>query len=156
MINSFDGQYHFLSNFFPAPIEYEGVVWPTSEHLYQAAKTLNVDEITDILSNPKPGVAKRKGQCVTKRDTWETDKFLLMVRIVGLKFAQNENLSKLLIETGDEWLVEGNTWHDNLWGDCYCEKCKSKIGKNLLGTILMNTRLLAKGGLIETEFDIWY
>lgn len=43
MIDSFRGQYRFLSNFFPALCNYEGIVYPTVEHGYQAAKTLNLD-----------------------------------------------------------------------------------------------------------------
>ena len=37
-INSFRGQYGFLSNFHPAKTVFEGVEYPTSEHAFQAAK----------------------------------------------------------------------------------------------------------------------
>jgi len=40
MINEFQGQYRFLSNFWflPNGIEYEGKIYKTVEHAYQAAK----------------------------------------------------------------------------------------------------------------------
>ena len=37
-------------------------------------------------------------------------------------------------------LIEGNTWHDNYWGDCSCNRCKSKSGENMLGILLMELR----------------
>ena len=42
-IESFHDEYRFLSNFWPVLIDYEGIVYPTSEHAFQAAKTL-IDE----------------------------------------------------------------------------------------------------------------
>lgn len=44
MIERFDGMYKFLSNFYMTPIEYEGLVYPSSEHAFQAAKTLSEKE----------------------------------------------------------------------------------------------------------------
>lgn len=40
----------------------------------------------------------------------------------------------MLLKTGDEELVEGNTWGDTFWG-----VCKGK-GRNELGKILMKVR----------------
>ena len=60
---------------------------------------------------------------------------------IGLskKFA-DEHLADLLLETGDEYLEEGTTWHDNEWGNCSCPKCKNIEGKNILGQLLMKVR----------------
>jgi len=60
--------------------------------------------------------------------------------IVKLKFAQNPDLRKKLLATGTEELVEGNTWHDNYWGDCSCPECKNIKGRNQLGITLMRVR----------------
>jgi predicted NAD-dependent protein-ADP-ribosyltransferase YbiA (DUF1768 family) len=62
----------------------------------------------------------------------------VMKAVVRMKFLQNPELLKQLKETGDEELIEGNTWHDNFWGICYCGKCKK--GLNTLGKILMEVR----------------
>lgn len=40
-IFTFAGPYRFLSNFYPAPFVWDDILWPTSEHAYQAAKTLD-------------------------------------------------------------------------------------------------------------------
>ena len=66
----------------------------------------------------------------------------IMHDIVLAKFTQNPDLKAKLIATCDEYLLEGNTWHDNYWGVCLCNgsKCLDKVGKNKLGLILMQVR----------------
>jgi hypothetical protein len=41
--NSFHNEYRFLSNFYPAEVSFEGLVFPTVEHAYVAAKTTDID-----------------------------------------------------------------------------------------------------------------
>jgi predicted NAD-dependent protein-ADP-ribosyltransferase YbiA (DUF1768 family) len=43
-IDSFRGDHAFLSNFFESPIKFEGDVYPTVEHAFQAAKTFDAEE----------------------------------------------------------------------------------------------------------------
>src|SRR6185369_8674281 len=43
-ILEFQGDNRFLSNFFPAEVIYEGITYPTAEHAYQAAKTLDPEQ----------------------------------------------------------------------------------------------------------------
>jgi len=54
----------------------------------------------------------------------------------------------MLLATLDAELIEGNAWHDNFWGDCFCEKCRDIEGLNVLGNILMRIRE-------ELQFDEW-
>lgn len=44
MISEFKGESRFLSNFFAVPIMYEGVEYPSVEHAFQAAKSLDPEE----------------------------------------------------------------------------------------------------------------
>ena len=60
--------------------------------------------------------------------------------ILRAKFAVPELAEKLLKDTRDRYIEEGNNWHDNYWGNCSCEKCEKIIGKNMLGKILMRIR----------------
>lgn len=39
MIATLDGKYAFLSNFFPSPITFDGITFPTVENWFQAWKT---------------------------------------------------------------------------------------------------------------------
>lgn len=137
-IDEFEGKYRFLSNFFPCVIEYEGITYPSTEHAYQAAKTLNQEHRQMIADMPTPGKAKKAGQIVEVREDWNEIKFWIMYDICKLKFIQPEFEEKLL-STGNVELIEGNYWHDNVWGVCTCSNCPGE-GTNLLGKVLMRIR----------------
>ena len=58
-------------------------------------------------------------------------------------------LAEKLLATGDEEVVEGNTWHDRYWGRCKCVKHEGEC-LNWLGRILMRVRAdLRKGDNTE-------
>lgn len=145
MISEFDKEWAFLSNFYWSEIEFEGITYPTNEHFFQAMKTLDINERRAIANALTPGKAKRMGRRVTLRSDWEEVKEEVMFLGLCLKFADDQ-LADWLLETGDEELVEGTTWHDNEWGNCTCEKCKNIPGKNKLGKLLMKVR-----GMIKEE-----
>lgn len=135
MIASFKGEYSFLSNFFPAPV----FGFPTVEHYYQAAKSMDPEHHRAILATPYPGRAKRLGRRVGLRPDWEDVKFKVMERGLREKFKISE-MKKALLATGDAELLEGNVWHDNEFGNCWCPKCREIPGKNMLGKLLMRIR----------------
>lgn len=139
MINCFDGKWAFLSNFYWNEIEFEGITYPTNEHFFQAMKTLDIGERQKIANCLTPGQAKRMGRQVALRSDWEEVKEDIMFLGLCLKFA-DEQLADWLVETGDEPLEEGTTWHDNEWGNCSCPKCRNIEGKNKLGKLLMKVR----------------
>lgn len=145
MIKFFEGKYAFLSNFYESPFEYEGVVYPTNEHFFQAMKTLDLEERKKIAAAKTPRKAKRLGRKVSLRPDWEEVKVGVMSLGLSLKFAIPE-LREALLATGDAELEEGNTWHDNIWGVCCCNECRCK-GKNLLGNLLMTRRAIIRGEL---------
>lgn len=134
MIDSFRGQYRFLSNFYPCRISLWGRTFPNSEIPYQAAKAATGAWYEKICNASTPGDAKRLGRLVPLRPDWDEVRLAFMEEIVFQKFDQNEDLKKLLLDTGDEELVEGNTWRDYFWGVCNGQ------GENNLGKILMKVR----------------
>ena len=134
-IDSFRGEYFFLSNFFPVEVTYEGLTFQNNEAAFQAQKTLNPQEkkaFTDL----DPKAAKHRGRHVLLRADWEDVKDGIMEEIVRAKFTQNPKLGELLISTGGAELIEGNTWNDCYWG----VDIRSGRGKNHLGKILMKVR----------------
>lgn len=139
MIKAFTDSYFFLSNFYNSPVEFEGLVYQNTEAAFQSIKVINKEDRKDFC-NLNPSQAKLKGRRINLRPDWEEVKDIYMYRIVKNKFLQNPKLKNLLIKTGDEELEEGNTWHDNYWGNCYCSRCKNILGKNKLGIILMQVR----------------
>ena len=146
MIDKFEGDYAFLSNFFYSPITIEGKRYLTVENYFQSMKAANPEDAEEIRLAPKPGESKRLGRhCVIRKD-WEDIKEDIMYKGVKAKFMQNPNLRTALEKTEDAWLEEGNTWHDNTWGVCRCIKCQDKMAYNKLGKILMRVRKELKEG----------
>jgi ribA/ribD-fused uncharacterized protein len=133
-ITSFSGDHAFLSNFYPAPAPYEGIVFPTSEHAFQAAKTLDMAERRRLANLATPAQAKRAGRRVVLRSDWQQVKIAIMTAIVRAKFQHNPELAQKLAATADAELVEGNRHHDRFWGVC------GGVGQNWLGRILMQVR----------------
>lgn len=145
MIKFFEGKHSFLSNFWIVPIEFEGHSYASTEHAYIAAKSLNEMFRSLIRKIPKPGKAKRESKKLLKefggeREDWKKINLVLMYELDFQKFSKYYNLKRLLLDTGDEYLEEGNYWHDNFYGNCYCPKCADIKGENHLGKILMKVR----------------
>lgn len=133
MINKFRGENRFLSNFYETSVEWEGLIYPSSEAAFQAAKTLDQED-RKRFQTMAPTIAKREGYKVKLRENWKDIKIDVMYQIVLAKFSQNEFLKQKLIATGREWLEEGNTWGDRTWGTV------DGIGNNYLGKVLMAVR----------------
>lgn len=139
-ITAFNKEFEFLSNFYTSPFVYNKCCWPTVEHAYQAAKAKFPTDQWLIRTAKTPAIAKKKGRRVKLREDWEQVKVSIMTELVWLKFEYNLTLRDKLIDTGLVELVEGNWWHDNFWGVCFCQKCWEQKGKNMLGYILMQVR----------------
>lgn len=132
-VRGFEGEHRFLSNFYPSVIYYSLVRYPTVEHAYQAAKTLDLQTRQMISLAPSPGQAKRMGRKVALRADWEERKIGIMRTLLRKKFATKVMRDKLLA-TGSMLLVEYNTWGDRFWGVC------DGRGQNHLGKLLMEIR----------------
>lgn len=137
-IDNFTGEYFFLSNFFPARVHYEGIWYPSSEHAYVAAKTLDKVLREEIANIPTAGKVKKAGRKLALRPDWETVKVSEMRRILEMKFSPFRSdipLRSMLDKTAGYELIEGNTWGDTFWGQCPVGN-----GKNMLGKLLMELR----------------
>ena len=137
-ITNFDGEYRWLSNFYPSPFYYQGILYPTNEHFFQAWKFPS-SEHARIAALPTPGQSKREGRKAQLCWNWDSIKNEVMLTGLKEKFKIPE-LREKLINTGTIQLIEGNTWHDNYWGNCTCPKCCHITGKNTLGSLLMQLR----------------
>ena len=133
VIDYFRGEYEFLSNFYLCDVEYDGLVYKSSEAAFQSAKTLDKVKRLDFLLM-SPSKSKKEGKYLDLREDWEEVKAEIMLDVIWNKFMGNIDLARKLLATGDAELVEGNTWGDTYWG-----VCKGR-GKNVLGEILMIVR----------------
>ena len=120
--------------------------YPTIEHAFQAAKTLDIKERICISKIDLPGIAKKAGRKVELRPDWEEIKLAVMYICLCAKFA-NETWYRELKLTGEEEIVEWNSWGDKVWG-IPCHQVDDGLwvpyeklqGKNLLGRLLMYCR----------------
>lgn len=139
-ITRFEGKYDFLSNFYMADIEItspktgEVLEFPSTEHAYQAFKTLDLLWFERIRTAETPADAKRFGKKCPMRDDWDQIKDKVMLHVCRAKFNQHPDLAAKLLETGDRELIEGNWWNDTYWGVC------KGVGLNKLGQTLMRIR----------------
>ena len=141
MIIEFIGQYRFLSNFSKHPFTINGVLYRTNEHHFQSYKADNRTERELIINASRAGEAKAIGRSVSIVKDWDLIKEQVMwLGLVG-KFGQHRTAKAKLIATGTQKLMEGNRWHDNYWGNCFCHECKEIKGLNRLGELLMMLRV---------------
>jgi ribA/ribD-fused uncharacterized protein len=133
VIDSFRGAHRFLSNFHPCRVALDGEVYRSVEHAYQAAKTTNRERRKEVHSLTA-GRAKRWGSALPLRPDWEAVKLGMMRDLLRQKFLGDEGLATQLHATGDQDLIEGNTWGDTYWGVCRGR------GHNHLGRLLMQVR----------------
>jgi ribA/ribD-fused uncharacterized protein len=160
----FDWEYRFLSNFGAGAVEMYGILFPTVEHAFAAAKldpnggvftrAEVLAEMRRIAALSSPGEAKKAGRRRTwdgsqpgekatgavrpfLRADWDAVKFEMITNLVRRKFAAPQ-LAQKLLATDDIELFELNTWNDKIWG--VIEKDGALIGTNWLGKILMQVR----------------
>lgn len=132
-IDTFRGDNFYLSNFYRAKVEYNGIIYPHNEAAFQAQKNKD-KQVQKIFRKLSPTEAKILGKNIHLRSDWNEVKDQIMYEICYEKFKQNLGLKRKLINTGNAILIEGNTWHDTYWGICNNE------GQNKLGKILMKVR----------------
>lgn len=148
MINSFRGEYFFLSNFYPCKVLYRGVEFGSSESAYQAAKCKNDDDFI-LFVGTTAKEAKKLGRHVDLIHNWDERKVFIMREVLEVKFS-DEELAALLMRTYGKDLVEWNTWGDTFWGVC------DGVGKNMLGLELMRIRNKLRQSHIDKALHLCY
>lgn len=125
--------YDFLSNFYRSTVQFEGHLYSTVEHAYQASKSKD-PLVRDFIRKAKtPAEAKKLGQSIQVRHDWESVRLSIMRSLIREKF-ENPFLRPLLLSTEDAELILNNNWNDKFWGVC------RGIGENWLGKILQEER----------------
>ncbi|EKM52566.1 uncharacterized protein PHACADRAFT_66300, partial [Phanerochaete carnosa HHB-10118-sp] len=130
--------YYEFTNFAPYTVEFDGKVYPTSEHLFQAYKFLNTrPELAErIRSAPSPREALEEATRMRKlqRSDWFDVNIGVMEQLLEAKFTQHTTLRDLLLGTGEREIVEASPV-DAFWGFG-----KDRQGRNELGKALMRLR----------------
>lgn len=132
--------YGAFSNLYQRPIEFEGRIYATSEHAYQAGKAAKPAVRDWILNAPSPALAAMAAHGLYVWDVvpnWAEIKFARMRAVLRAKFDQHPDLQELLLSTGGVRLVEAGTVNNavnRLWGEV------DGKGQNMLGVMLMELR----------------
>lgn len=147
--------YGALSNLYKREIEFEGEVFPTAEHAYQAGKARKPAVREWLMAAPSPSLLAMAAHGLYVWDItsdWSKIKFERMKRILVAKFTQHNDLQALLLGTGNARLVESATVDNavnRLWGEV------NGLGQNKLGELLMEVRteLFAAHGKARRKAD---
>lgn len=131
--------HYYLSNFYPCVIPYEGITYPSTEHAYQASKVQDTITRMLVMRQPTANQAKRTGGMLKLRLDWEIFKYQIMLDLLRIKFAKDSVLAAKLRFTANVHIIEGNHWHDLIWGQCTCRR-HAWEGENHLGIMLMEVR----------------
>lgn len=134
MIDQFNGDNAFLSNFYKWPVRYKGILYSSSEHAYMSEKN-NDPEWKLKCSDPlvTSAAIKRLSRTVQLIPNWDNLRVGIMEQVLRAKFS-HPFLRDRLLGTGNEELIEGNHWGDTFWGVC------NGKGENHLGKLLMKIR----------------
>lgn len=131
--------YGFCSNFYPCDVPFGGLIYPTSEHAYQAQKFVRTSpkRAKQIHEAESPWEAAKLGRDrnVSIRSDWDGVRVQVMYSVVRAKFFHygNRDIAEQLVGTGEQLLEEH--FEDSFWGNAYGEG-----GKNWLGRVLMRVR----------------
>lgn len=139
----YEQDFYVLSNFSAFQIEWCGLTFPTSEHVYHWEKFRDSENNSNethiqkqIRTAPSAHEAFKRAERlkVYRRDFWDTDKAEVMLDILRAKVQQHEYVHRKLLATGDRTLIE-DSWRDNYWG-----WGENKDGQNMLGKLWMEVR----------------
>ncbi|GJE86572.1 NADAR family protein [Phanerochaete sordida] len=140
-----DKPYYEFTNFAPYPVEFQGKIYPTSEHLFQASKFLDADPQLSETIRTAPSARAAFDEASRSRRLQRADWFKVnisvMDKILEAKFSQHSKLRDMLLGTGDREIIEASPI-DAFWG--YGE---DRQGRNELGKALVRLREQLRQGV---------
>lgn len=131
-IKFYEDKYYMLSNLSAHAVKFEGRLFPTSEHAYQASKFIDDKVVEEIRRAKSPleakVVAKSKLGTSAENPNWQSDKLLTMEKILKAKLDQHLEVKNAVISTGNAEIVEDSPV-DSFWGCGKDGKGESHLGK---------------------------
>jgi len=133
----YESNHYYLSNFSAFMVQYEGNLWPTSEHLYHSFKFTQHKDIFDEILTAKSAheslkIARREKHKVDPQ--WENHKVSVMKMVLELKLGQHPYIQKKLKQTLGVSLIE-DSHRDPFWG-----RGQDWNGENWLGRCWVTVR----------------
>lgn len=141
-------EFYVLCNFSAFTVTMDdGLIYPTSEHAYQAARFIrskNWDISIAIRNAPSAHEAFQIAQNNKHLalPSWNDEKYDVMKEILHIKTNQHPYVKQKLLETGNRLIIE-DSWRDDVWG-----WGPNKDGQNRLGILWMEVRSEIRGSLV--------
>jgi len=135
--------HYCFTNFSPHKVEYEGKIYPTSEHLFQAFKFFKTrpdlaEHVRTVSSQPSQALSAARQFASEIRPDWLRFNITAMDSVLAQKFQQHPDIRRELLATGKAQLIEDSAV-DSFWG-CGADK----KGRNELGKALMRLRTVLR------------
>jgi ribA/ribD-fused uncharacterized protein len=126
----YEGEYYMFSNFAAFAVSYNGRIWMTSEHAYQAAKFDDENVINSIHTALSAHDSKKVAHTYKNqiRANWDETKVAVMEDIVRAKIAQHPYIREKLLSTGSREILE-DSHKDSFWGRGADFKGRNELGK---------------------------
>lgn len=138
-------EWGWMSNFSDHPVlmknpfDLATIIYPTSEHRFQAMKATTFEDHMYVAQSPTAGQSKTRGRKIKLRDGWGADycglSWYVMFEVLTAKVLQHDDIAHDLLQTTEELYEDSPT--DDIWGWRYRNTYN---GKNLLGRAWMDVR----------------
>lgn len=149
VIDNFNDYFDFLNNEYPCQVYYQGLIYRSVAHAYQAARSdqQHIREkigLADTLQELYDIASK-----VEDPPNWQNDRLRVMEKLLRDKFRRNRDLRDKLKATGTRELI--NTYWEYSTSNVYWGVVEGK-GQNQLGRLLSNIR---HDIIHNVEIDKW-
>lgn len=131
-----------LGNFASTPLLINGVVFKSSEQLFQLMKFKDAGPVKAIYSAANPKMIAKHWEKTHRREDWGQMIVDAMKFCLQQKYEQNDAFRLELERTSGKWIVEDQTSFPKQTPDTWGVKLQSDnfVGPNLLGRLLMELR----------------
>ena len=140
----------YLSNFYKAPLNIDGITYQCVEQYFTAEKARTFHDhhtVSRIMDSDKPSEMKYLGKTTKgfNQKTWDEKASTVMLNGLRAKFQQNQKIQDKLVSTDDKLLAEASK-NDNVWGIGLAMSDENAFnkdkwqGRNQLGNLLMKVR----------------
>lgn len=137
-IDNFNGVFDFLNNEYPCAIFFEGRLYPSVFHAFQAARSEKDHERAKIAMAESLQELYELATEIEDPNDWANKRLTVMERCLRDKFRRHRELRERLRKTGNRELI--NTYSDRSSSNLFWGMVDGQ-GQNHLGTLLQNIRL---------------
>ncbi len=139
------GKHGWLGNMWTCGVKHDGLVWPSTEHLFQALRFPKGSSIREDIRKAEKAIdakhistANEEQRIVNRGSEEDVENMRLCLR---LKLKDHPQLRDRLLETGDKFIIEDVSGRNNPndpWG--MRKQYGFWEGENLLGNLWMELR----------------